>query len=123
MSFAVFGVTMNHCLKVARKRVKAVTGVGDKMKRLTPEEYEQAVQDYAHKLFKDIAEGKKVAPKISADMSQPSAAKEFIELANRTTQCAKLQIYQRAPVKGKVNPRTKLPVMKFQPWPLREDAA
>lgn len=110
-------------MPLQRKRVKAVTGVGDKLKRLTPEEYEHAVQDYAHKLFKDIADGKKVAPKISADMSQPSSAKDFIALAEKTTECARLRIYQRAPVKDKFHPKTKKPVMKFQPWPLQEVAA
>lgn len=123
MSFAVFGASLDYCTKVARKRVKPVKGSGKNLVQLTAEEWESEVTKYAQKLFDDIKAGKKTAPKISADMTQPSAAKEFIALAKKTTVCENLRIFQRAPVKGRTNPKTKQPIMKFQPWPLVEDVA
>ena len=123
MSFAVFGASLDYCTKVARKRVKPVKGSGKNLVQLTAEEWESEVTKYAKHLFDAIATGKKAAPKISADMTQPSAAKEFIALAKKTTVCTDLRIFQRAPVKGRTNPKTKQPIMKFQPWPLVEDLA
>ncbi len=116
MSFAVFGASMDYCLKTARKRVKTTKGSGKSLVRLSAEEYELAVTSYAEKLFAELSQGKKTAVKISADFTTPNAANDFIELAKKTTTCAALRIYQRQPVKGKFHPKTKKQVFKFQPW-------
>jgi hypothetical protein len=116
MSFAVFGASMDFCLKTARKKVKMTKGFGKNLQQLTQAEWEEAVQTYAEKLFEDYATGKKVPVQISGNMTTPNAAKDFIALAKKTSMVAALRIYQRQPVKGRINPRTKEPVMKFQPY-------
>ncbi|PKH56542.1 hypothetical protein CXF83_15140 [Shewanella sp. Choline-02u-19] len=116
MSFAVFGASMDFCVKIAKKRVKMTKGSGKNLVRLTQDEWGAAVNTYAAKLYEDYSKGIKAPAKISADMTTPSAAKEFITLAMRTSTCSALRIFQRQPLEGRFHPKTKQQIMKFQPW-------
>jgi hypothetical protein len=85
MSFAVFGASMDMCLKTARKRVKKVKGIGKHAVTLTQSEWELEVKEYAKELFHKYEQGKRKPVKISADLTTPNACREFIELAKKNS--------------------------------------
>lgn len=116
MSFAVFGASMDFCLKTAIKRVKMTKGCGKNIEKRTQSEWEEAVKTYAEKLYQDYAKSKKAPVQISANMTTPNAAKDFIALAMKTSTCSALRVFQRQPVEGCIHPKTKEHVMKFQPY-------
>jgi len=72
--FAVFGMTEGLARKQAHRHVKLFTKNGKR----TPEEYEQAVDDYVEKL---MSGGRKV--KLSPELSTPAIAEEWKTLAEK----------------------------------------
>lgn len=118
--FAVFGITMDYCIKQARKKVKAfdrITSTGE-LKAKSLVDFESEVEATALKAFERAKKGCNKGVKLSADFSQPKVAREFLELAKKNNG-VNLSIYQKQPkLTDKGTPvlnSKKQPVMSYQP--------
>ncbi|WP_422419192.1 hypothetical protein [Pseudomonas sp. GZD-222] len=105
-TFAVFGMTANVALAMARETTKTsrLPTAG-----LTLAEWNKAVEEQAAK----IMAGKKVR-QLSQLFDAPQYAEQFMELARKTGQCRDLRIRAKCEItdaKGKpvINAKTKMP--------------
>ncbi|WP_345882663.1 hypothetical protein [Shewanella algae] len=116
MSFAVFGITWDYCLKKAQRQVKAYRIENGHRIAKSEAEWQLEVEQAAEQDFERYVSGRGKLPKLSSDMAMPASCNNFIELALATGKAARLSIYQVQPVKGQFHPKTKQPVMRYQPW-------
>lgn len=121
MSFAVFGVTMDYCLQMARKKVSQYKGSKADYKQKTLAEWETEVSEKAQELYYLYAAGKRALPKLSADLSQPAACRDFIRLAQKQNAEDRFVIKQKRPViQANGQPmldKKKQPVLRYQNYP------
>lgn len=112
--FAVFGVTHNHCRKVAEKKVRRTIKVKKQLVTRSDKEFEAAIQQKTVELFE------KMPPvMLSAEYSSPSIAQKFAQMAE-SEGADRLELRIRAPIRKTVKGKEKI-VHSWLKWDYSRD--